>query len=143
MIEVMIVVVIIGILSSIATPLFFSSREKARLAAAISEIKLLEKMIYNYNIDNDRYPENLEELGLTTPRDPWGNPYRYLKIEGRKKKGVGKLRKDRGLVPVNSDFDLYSKGRDGKSQSPFTSKASQDDIVRANNGRFIGLVSDY
>ncbi len=81
--------------------------------------------------------------GLTTPRDPWGNPFQYLKIEGRNTKGVGKLRKDRGLVPVNSDFDLYSKGRDGKSQSPFTSKASQDDIVRANNGRFIGLVSDY
>ncbi len=143
MIEVMIVVVIIGILSSIATPLFFSSREKARLAAAISEIELLEKMIYNYNIDNDRYPENLEELGLTTPRDPWGNPYQYLKIEGRNTKGIGKLRKDGKLVPVNTDFDLYSKGRDGKSKTPFKPKVSHDDIVRANNGRFIGLVSDY
>ena len=53
------------------------------------------------------------------------------------------MRKDHKMVPVNSDFDLYSKGRDGKSQTPFTSKASRDDIVRANNGRYIGLVSGY
>ena len=45
--------------------------------------------------------------------------------------------------PVNSDYDLYSKGKDGKSQTPFTAKASQDDIVRANDGSFLGLVSDY
>jgi general secretion pathway protein G len=44
---------------------------------------------------------------------------------------------------VNTDFDLYSKGKDGKSKIPFTAKASRDDIVRANNGRYIGPVSDY
>jgi general secretion pathway protein G len=142
LIEVMIVVVIIGILSSIAIPNYFSSREKAKMAATIAEIKILGKMISVYNIDYERYPDTLEDLGMKTPKDPWGQPYQYLRIEGAKK-GVGKMRKDRSMVPVNSDYDLYSKGRDGKSQSPFTSKASRDDIVRANNGRFIGLVSDY
>jgi general secretion pathway protein G len=142
LIEVLIVIVIIGVLSSIAIPTYFSTREKAKMAATISEIKILEKMIQGYNIDHNSYPENLDELGRKIPKDPWGNPYQYLKIEGTKN-GIGKMRKDRSMVPVNSDFDLYSKGRDGKSQSPFTSKASQDDIVRANNGRFIGLVSDY
>jgi general secretion pathway protein G len=143
LIEVLIVVVIIGILSSIAIPSYFSSREKAKIAATISEIKILEKMIEVYNIDHYGYPESLDELGRRIPVDPWGNPYQYLKIEGSKKKGVGKMRKDHNMVPVNSDFDLYSKGGDGKSQSPFTSKASRDDIVRANNGRYIGLVSEY
>jgi general secretion pathway protein G len=76
-------------------------------------------------------------------KDPWGNLYQYLKIEGKEKKDVGKMRKDHNMVPVNTDFDLYSKGKDGKSQTPFTAKASRDDIVRANNGRYIGLVSDY
>ena len=148
MIEVMIVVVIIGILSSIAIPNYFSSREKAKIAATVAEIKILEKMIRIYNLENESYPETLEDLGRKAPKDPWGNPYEYLKIDGRekngkKKKSVGKMRKDRNMVPVNSDYDLYSKGKDGKSQTPFTAKASQDDIVRANNGRFIGLVSDY
>jgi general secretion pathway protein G len=142
LIEVMIVVVIIGILSSIAIPTYISSREKAKIAATVAEIKILEKMIQAYKIENDGYPETMEDIGMQTLKDPWGNPYQYLKIEG-KKLGVGKMRKDLNMVPVNSDFDLYSKGRDGKSQTPFTSKASRDDIVRANNGRFIGLVSDY
>jgi general secretion pathway protein G len=46
-------------------------------------------------------------------------------------------------VPVNSTFDLYSLGPDGKSSPPFTAAPSQDDIVRANDGGFIGLASDY
>ena len=143
MVEVMIVVVIIGILSSIAIPTYFSSKEKARMAATISEIKILEKLIIGYKIDHGSYPKTLDDIGMKTLKDPWGNPYQYLKIEGSEKKGVGKMRKDHNLVPVNSDFDLYSKGKDGKSQTPFTAKASRDDIVRANNGRYIGPVSGY
>ena len=143
LIEVMIVVVIIGILSSIAIPTYFSSREKAKLAATIAEIKILEKMVSAYNIDNESYPDTLENIGMQNLKDPWGNPYQYLKIEGNEKIGAGKMRKDHNMVPVNTDFDLYSNGKDGKSQTPFTAKASRDDIVRANNGRYIGLVSDY
>ena len=46
-------------------------------------------------------------------------------------------------MPVNSDFDLYSMGADGESSAPFTAKNSHDDVVRANNGAFIGLAEDY
>ena len=143
LVEVMIVIVIIGVLSSIAIPNYFSSKEKAKYAATISEIKLLEKMISGYHIDHGSYPEKLNDLGIKKLKDPWGNPYQYYQIEGNKKLNIGKLRKDHAQVPVNSDFDLYSKGRDGKSQTPFTAKESRDDIVRANNGRYVGLVSDY
>jgi general secretion pathway protein G len=34
-------------------------------------------------------------------------------------------------------------GKDGASVSPLTARASRDDIVRANNGAFVGLASDY
>ena len=34
-------------------------------------------------------------------------------------------------------------GKDGASIGPLTAKASLDDIVRANNGQFIGLAADY
>ena len=46
-------------------------------------------------------------------------------------------------MPLNSDFDLYSMGPDGQTATPLTAKASRDDIVRANNGGFIGVASDY
>ena len=51
--------------------------------------------------------------------------------------------KDKSLHPLNSDYDLYSMGKDGASTGPLTAKASRDDVVRANDGRFIGLAKDY
>jgi general secretion pathway protein G len=84
--------------------------------------------------------------------DPWGRPYNYLNIQGsaeaKEEKGKGKgtpgnARKDHSLIPINSDFDLFSVGKDGKSTPALTSVWSQDDLVRANNGGYIGLVSNY
>ena len=34
-------------------------------------------------------------------------------------------------------------GYDGASVAPFTAKVSRDDIVRANNGGYIGPAADY
>jgi general secretion pathway protein G len=55
----------------------------------------------------------------------------------------GKPRKDHQMHPINCDYDLYSVGKDGKSTAPLTAKVSQDDIIRANNGGYVGLVSNY
>jgi len=52
-------------------------------------------------------------------------------------------RKDRFLVPLNSDYDLYSEGKDGESMAPLSAPQSQDDVVRANDGAYIGLASQY
>lgn len=142
LIEAMSVIAVIGILSAISIPSYIKYREKGRIAVAVTEIILLDKELKNYQIDKGDYPESLGEIPMGIQKDPWGNDYQYLKIAGNNK-GQEKMRKDRNLVPVNSDFDLFSKGKDGQSQSPFTAKASQDDIVRANNGRYVGLVSNY
>jgi general secretion pathway protein G len=85
----------------------------------------------------------LADVGLGGMTDPWGNPYQYMKIAGQDKKSVGTLRKDRFMVPINTDFDLYSMGPDGKSASALTAKISQDDIIRANDGQYIGRASEY
>jgi len=57
--------------------------------------------------------------------------------------GLGQKRKDKNLVPINSDYDLYSMGPDGKTTSALTAAISQDDIVRGRDGIFIGLAADY
>jgi general secretion pathway protein G len=75
------------------------------------------------------------------PIDPWGHPYQYLSFSGLK--GKGEMRKDKNLVPINSDYDLYSMGPDGESQTPLTAKASRDDIIRANNGGYVGIAENY
>lgn len=136
----MIVIAIIGTLAGIAIPNFISYREKAVQISVIMELKTIEKELILYEIDSGTFPASLAQIGLGTLKDPWGNLYQYLPVQGAPR---GRLRKDRFLVPVNTDFDLYSMGPDGKSAGPFTAKASRDDIVRANNGQFIGPVSSY
>ena len=74
-------------------------------------------------------------------RDPWGNADQYLSHDDVK--GKGNFRKDKNIVPINSDYDLYSMGPDGDSVPPLTATPSRDDIVRANNGRFVGIAADY
>ena len=143
LIEIMIVVAIIGTVSAIAAPNYLKYREKGKIALALTDIRIIEKTISIYAIDTGGLPDSFNDLSISNNIDPWGNPYQYLRIDGGDVKGKGKMRKDHFMVPVNTDYDLYSMGKDGKSQSPFTAKASQDDVVRANNGGFVGLVSEY
>jgi general secretion pathway protein G len=144
-IEVCIVIAIIGTLSAIAIPNYLGYKNKARIMVAVSDIRMIEKQISLYAFDNDgQLPNSLSDLTtIGTITDPWGNPYQYLRINGGSTKQKGKRRKDHFMVPVNTDYDLYSMGKDGKSTAPFTAAASQDDIVRANDGGYVGLVSDY
>ena len=79
-------------------------------------------------------------MGLPIPLDPWGNPYQYLVYTSTNK---GQQRKDKFLVPLNPTYDLYSMGKDGQSVPPLTAKVSQDDIVRADDGGFVGLAAAY
>jgi len=143
LIELMISIAIAGTLGAIAVPQYTSYRNKARVAVAINDIKNIEKVIALYKLQKNDYPDTLADINMQNRLDPWGHAYVYLRIEGAANPGIGNLRKDHSLVPVNSDFDLYSIGPDGKSASAFTAGVSKDDIVRANNGRYIGLVSNY
>lgn len=135
------VLAIIGTLSAIALPVLSNYIDRARIVRAIAEIRMLDQEISIYRMqNNDQYPATLADLGMGILKDPWGNPYQYLRVAGANK---GLLRKDYSMVPVNQDYDLYSMGKDGESRPPFTARVSRDDIVRANDGQYIGLVSSY
>ncbi|MCK9295771.1 MAG: prepilin-type N-terminal cleavage/methylation domain-containing protein [Desulfobulbaceae bacterium] len=140
LIEILIVIAIMGTLSAIAMPYFTYYIQVVKEKKVLIDMRMLEKEINNFHDTYDRYPKDLDEIGLGDMKDAWGNPYRYLPVEGTPK---GKLRKNLSMVPVNDDFDLYSMGPDGKTASPFTAKHSRDDIVRANNGQYLGPVSEY
>jgi hypothetical protein len=42
-------------------------------------------------------------------------------------------------MQINTDFDLYSLGPDGRTGDE---GKARDDIVRANNGQFVGVEQD-
>jgi general secretion pathway protein G len=140
-VELMLGIAILGVLVGIAYPSYQQYTERVRIAQAIIDIQGISASVEAYSNDNREYPPDLDEVGKSGMKDPWGNAYQYTNLGAAK--GVGKARKNKNLVPINSDFDLYSMGKDGASVSPLTAKASRDDIVRANNGRFVGLASDY
>lgn len=138
-IEIFITLAVVAILAAIALGSYEEYWDRAKVTDAKTGIFSLDVKINNYYTLHKAFPPSLDEIG-GAPEDPWGNPYQYTNIQID---GVGKARKDHNLVPINSDYDLYSAGKDGKSASPLGAKASQDDIIRANDGAFIGLAEDY
>ena len=143
MLELMIVLVIAGLLAAVSVPAYTEYARRAKVSRAVSDISELHIAISRFrNSVADRFPANLGELSVPVPNHPWGQPYVYLNIADDKPT-KGQLRKDGKLNPINTDYDLYSVGADGGSQKPLVAKQSRDDIVRANNGDFIGLAEDY
>ncbi len=141
LIELLITVTIVAVLASIAIIGYRGYVETTRINIAINQITEMGIAISDYGLDNGGFPASLAQIGLANMLDPWGNPYQYLNIVASP--GNGKVRKDHNLVPLNTDFDLYSMGPDGKSVSPLTAKASRDDIIRANNGSYVGPAAGY
>lgn len=140
LIEILLVIAIVGILASIAFPSYREYVERANEATAAVDINSIEQSMERYLVMNRSFPDNLAVI--STRLDPWGNPYQYMNLTSDDVIS-GQVRKDHALVPINSDYDLYSMGRDGASQAPLTAAASQDDIVRAGNGSYVGLASDF
>ena len=143
LIEIMVVIAIIGLLATIAIPQYIAYRERAEIVKVIVAMRSIEDALDRYRLEFGKLPNELAYAMNPVPEDPWGNAYEYLNLNSGEPGVNGKRRKDKNLVPINSDYDLYSKGADGKSQAPLTAKHSHDDIVRANNGTYIGPAEDY
>jgi general secretion pathway protein G len=127
------------LLGSFAIPAFSGYVQRSRVARAVSDIGTLSLQLYRYERDTSTLPATLAEAGLGGD-DPWGRPYVYRRAADSR---ASELRKDGELVPLNSDFDLYSLGPDGVSALALPAAPSRDDVIRAANGAFIGLAANY
>lgn len=141
LLELMFAVAAAGILTVIAVPSYTSAMDRSRTNKAIGDISSLQLKISQFDLAQGRLPTSLAEIGQGALLDPWGNPYQYLDFTGRH--GNGHKRKDRSLNPLNSDYDLGSKGKDGQTQQSLRPPVSHDDIIRAGNGSFIGKADDF
>jgi general secretion pathway protein G len=114
LLELLVVVAIIAVLTSVAGPRFFGSVAKSEAAAARAQIDALEKAAEQFRLDVGRFPSAEEGLsalfaqpgGLTrwngpylkkpVGSDPWGHPYVY-----------------RSPAP-GGDYEILSYGKDGQ-----------------------------
>lgn len=141
LVEILIALAIVAILAGIGMGAYGRYREKARVAQAVADIGAIATSIKMYELEERDLPPNLDAVRAGTRLDPWGRPYQYFDLGSRK--GNGMARKDKKLAPLNSDFDLYSLGKDGQSKPPLVTPVSRDDVVRARDGKFIGLAQDF
>jgi len=117
LIEIMAVVLIIGLLSTLVGLAIFPQIDKARVNTARSQLRMLDAALESYRMDNARFPTSEQGLeALVTapaearnyqaggylrerriPDDPWGNPYLY-EAPGQHN---------------SHSYDLWSYGADG------------------------------
>lgn len=138
-IEIALVLAIVAILGAIAIPKYLDYLKRNKVSETITDIRVLQTKIRVFEAENG-LPDTLDSLPGAPFLDPWGNPYRYLNIA---KANPGFIRKDKNLHPLNTDFDLYSMGSDGKTAAQIISPFGKDDIIRANDGAYIGEASKY
>jgi general secretion pathway protein G len=141
LIELVLATAIVAVLAAIAIPSYQNYRYRVDVGHAVTDITAMSTLIKLYETDTRVLPDSLDAVGLGSKLDPWGHPYQYYNIQTAK--GKGQLRKDKSLNPINSDFDLYSMGKDGLSKTQLNNKDSLDDVIRARDGQFIGLASDF
>jgi general secretion pathway protein G len=140
LVELAIALAILGILGALTLTQYLAYIERVRVARAVIELKDISSQLDPIALEGGALPAALADIGLGGRKDPWGRPYEYLRIRGAPR---SRVRKDQFMVPLNSDYDLYSKGKDGRTQAQISLPFSLDDVIRANDGAFLGLAAKY
>ena len=138
-------VTVVGLLAAIAIPSYTAMLDRQKIGQAKRDLSAISMSIERYRSTHFQVPESLGDLGpgVSIPTDPWGHAYQYLNFNSPAAGIKAKIRKDHNLHPLNTEFDLYSFGKDGDSKPPLTAKASHDDVIWARDGDFIGLGEDF
>ena len=144
LLELVVAFAVAALLLGIAVPTYFSRINKLKVDQAKQDLLTLSAAIERYRTAHDfKLPDTLDDVLHQAMNDPWGNPYQYLNFASGVPGIKGLIRKDHNLHPLNSEFDLYSMGADGASAAPLTAKASQNDVIWARDGSFVGLGADF
>ena len=118
LIELMIVLVIMGLLAGVGVPAVLNYRTKAQIDSTKANLRALSSAIDAYDLQIGSLPDSLDDLvkrpskpevsekwygsflkKAEVPRDAWGKPFTYQQTPG-----------------AEQPYELYSKGKDGKSK---------------------------
>lgn len=141
-IELMIVVALVALMASFGASAYSGYMDDARGSEAIGDMGRIVLEIEKYRTNNNGdLPASLNDLTIEGKKDPWGKNYIYVPVLDGMDKTV--LRKNPAGGKLNSDYDLLSRGPDGKSSKNITKANALDDIIRGNNGGYMGKAEDY
>lgn len=143
LVEIVMSVMLVTLVLTLMVPAALRLVDKAKQDSVTGQLREIQEKVDEFHKTHSRYPISLSEIYESVPVDPWNNPYQYLSLAEGLQKTRGQARKYKGMKMINSDYDLYSMGPDGKSAPPLTAEPARDDIIRANNGRYIGGVNEF
>ncbi|MEX2411132.1 MAG: type II secretion system protein [Candidatus Paceibacterota bacterium] len=83
LIEMLVVVAIIGILSSVILVGLNDARSRARDAKRISDIRQIQNGLELFYSDDQSYPRGLDEIEENIPNDPQGGEYVYFRYNSQ------------------------------------------------------------
>jgi len=113
LIELMVVIVIMGLLTTVVVINVMPSNDRAMVDKARVDISQLDQAVEMFRMETQRYPTTDEGVDILTeapkgssfrsegiikdlPADPWGNPYQYL------------------YPGEHGTYDIFSYGADGR-----------------------------
>lgn len=79
LIEMLVVVAIIGLLSSAILVGLGEARSRARDSRRIADIRQIQNGLENYYFESGTYPFNVYDTVSDLPHDPQGGEYRYIR----------------------------------------------------------------
>ncbi len=112
LIELLVVIIILGLLVGLVGPRLFGRVAQSKTAAARAQVELFGAALDQYRLDVGGYPTSSQGLDSLVhnpnaqnwngpylkkgvPKDPWGNPYKYVCCPGQ-----------------HGEYDLWSEGAD-------------------------------
>ncbi|NKB87660.1 MAG: prepilin-type N-terminal cleavage/methylation domain-containing protein [Acidobacteria bacterium] len=122
LIELLIVVVVIGVLASIAVPQLVEAYDRSRQRASIADMRSIALANATYHTDSGSYAASFEDLmpaflNPVPPSDAWGNAWVYA-------------------ASGEDDYQVSSLGTDGVSgpapPSPWFDSPYEADLVLTN-----------
>ena len=101
LLEMMLVVVIIGVLATIAVVSVSGRGKEAKIGATKASIRQIDSAIEQFHMEKNRYPTSLAELSPSylkvTPKDAWKRDFQYVTP-----------------APNGKAYDVVSFGDDGQ-----------------------------
>ena len=102
LVELMLALAILGILLTLVVTMYQGWRDRIDVGRAADELMAISAAITSFKTENDRFPTDLAEIGKGSTLDPWGATYGY--VNHADASGRGSFRKDKNIVPINSDY---------------------------------------
>ncbi len=114
LIEMVIVVAIIGLLASIATPLYFRHVNSSKITTAKAQVKMLEQAVFDFRLDTGKLPSQSQGLEILIKKDQnvknWKGPYiKGIPLDPWQNKYIYRVPGEHG------EFDIFSWGPDSQA----------------------------